>query len=237
MKSSNNDIAKYWDSVGHKYNSKWENGSMFWMSRQEINFIDKYSSSLNKDQADCLDVGSGNGRIIDNLLKIGFKKISSVDISGEMVSVLKRKYKDEKRVLSVKQVSSINDINSNYDLVTAIRVLKYNSDWQENIRHIINSLNKNGIMIFTMPNRASISVFAKYPIETYMTSASELTEYLEELPVEILSMTSKFRLPDFLYHSDLLSRIKFIATIEKLLDKLLPKLFAGRLFFVSVKKL
>ncbi len=237
MKLSNKKIvSNYWDSVRGNYSNLWTGGSKPWMSRQEANFILTNTKSIDRNEASCLDVGSGNGRIIEILLASGFSKIFSVDVSKEMVEYLREKFNEEQRIKKISKIETISAIQGKYDLITSIRVLKYNSDWRDGLKHLVDRLKPNGYLIFSIPNSASINVFAKCPIKMYRANISELRKLFAHLPVEVVSIKTLFRLPDILYWSKFLAKIRFVSFIENLLSKIFPDVFAGKLFFVAIRK-
>jgi len=235
MKKSNTD---YWNSVGSSYNDKWAGGSMMWMDNSEKDFIIKSLKSLNKVDSVSLDIGSGNGRIVDFLIELGFTHINAVDASIEMVSFLKEKYKKNDNVESTLKINSMDDVSGKYDLITAIRVLKYNETWKEYITKSVEKLNSGGVFIFTFPNKYSLSYFAKnrYPVKTYITDRKELEDLLKEMPVDIMAFQTMYRLPDIFYHSRILGMLKVVPVFEKILSLILGPIKFGRLFFVAIKK-
>lgn len=236
MKLSNRSPMGYWDSVASKYKDSWLGLSKEWMCSQERKFIKNAAEKVSVEHSHCLDIGSGNGRIIDILLDIGFKNISSKDISGEMVTYLRDKYREVKSVTSIEKIGSISDINEKYDFITAIRVLKYSKTWKEDLRNLVNSLNQGGVIVFTIPNLYSTTFFAKYPITKYKTNIFSLRTYLKKLPLEDIRIFSKFRLPDFMYSSKIGLNTSLVKNTELFLDILLPSWFLGKIFFVEGKK-
>ena len=89
----------HWNELGDKYPRAWEKEAKQWMSQRELNFISDY---FRKENMVVLDIGSGNGRILDYHLKCGHaKKIYGIDISEEMVKICKKRFKNNEQVMNV----------------------------------------------------------------------------------------------------------------------------------------
>lgn len=235
--ASNNETSKnvrsHWNKVGSEYSDSWRSGAKPWMSEQELKFIEKHIPK-NKSSR-CLDIGSGNGRIIDRLLSNGLSNITGYDISDEMVRFLSDKYKNRPDV-NVSKIEHMLDVKGNYDLMTLIRVLKYNKDWRDSLSYLISLLNKDGVMIFTIPNKYSTVALAKYPIFKDKISIGELNALLERDDIEVLEIDSKFRLPDIFYSLGGGVLPKYVIAKESILIRILPKRWFGKIFFVAIRK-
>lgn len=67
--------------------------------------------------------------------------------------------KDQKHLVVCNISKDKLPFKRNFDFISAVRVLKYNKNWQEIIGKIINHLHNEGIFVFTMPNKNSLLRF------------------------------------------------------------------------------
>lgn len=236
-----NDTNKdHWDELASNYSKAWEGYGKNEMNEIEKGFIVKYLKKSNQNLL--LDLGIGNGRILETLLenaKIN-SEIFGLDISPKMVAICKEKFKNIQKIKELKTCDIANEtvpFNKNFDFITAIRVLKYNKNWKDIIKNIYKELNHNGIFVFTMLNSRSINRFFKYTIPLYRTNIKELRKVLAESGFKILEIRSFTKLPDFFYNH---SKNKFFAKLvifsEKLLEIIFGKVFLGRILFIAVKR-
>lgn len=236
MKYSN-EVKEYWDGIGSEYQNFWHSPSQLQMSNLETNYI---SSFINSKKCSVFDYGIGNGRIIDVILSKtdAGSQIYGTDISDSMVSYCKTKFVNEKRVkiYPVESIfSQVGDIL--FDVVTSIRVLKYNTDWVEHLKRLAKSTKLGGLLIVTMPNPVSTTIIYR-PRKTYIKkTAVEMTKVFNECGFEVLDIRGFARIPDLFYRIDssLISRI--VCTFEKFFNVILgTTLFQKELFYV-VKKI
>jgi predicted TPR repeat methyltransferase len=118
-------------------------------------FIDKYS---NHDFR-ALDLGCGSGIFTIYLSERNGFTIG-LDASAEML----KKCQEKKRNTGASHVDFINcninalkqSLNDNVDMIICSSVLEYLDDFDESLELISSSLNKNGLLIFSMPNKRSL---------------------------------------------------------------------------------
>jgi 2-polyprenyl-3-methyl-5-hydroxy-6-metoxy-1,4-benzoquinol methylase len=243
MKSSIN--KTYWNQYGKDYSRVWESKAKSELLSKELNFITSYLKSIKA--ITILDIGVGNGRILTRLNKESEKnaQIYGIDISDEMVRICKDLFKDKKKIKQIKVCDVSREdisINTTFDFVTTIRVLKYNKNWREIIKKIYKKLNKRGVFIFTMPNIKSVSrlhkdKFSNGELEIQYTDIQELYQVLQSIGFQVLEIRSLSRIPNFFYdlhNSD--SYVKTILGIESLLDKTLGTTNFGRELFIACQK-
>lgn len=85
--------SSYWDNV---YQSKNEN-EVSWFQQEpskSLELIDEMKLSLDSE---IIDIGAGESRLVDSLLKKGFKKISILDISSASLEKLKLRVGDNSK--------------------------------------------------------------------------------------------------------------------------------------------
>lgn len=238
----NNIKRNYWSNIGTSYNNTWKLKTRKEMAKRELGFINYYLEKYEPEKI--LDIGVGTGRILDNLAKntSNNTEIYGIDLAEEMVSFCRQKYKKNKKVKLIKtcDISKENiNVGNKFDFITAIRVLKYNKNWQEVLKKIYKKLNKRGVLIFTMPNYNSINRFVKHKIPTYRTTVNELKNVLRNTGYEILAIKSFSKLPDILYDYLFPNSYLFAKTIiflEKALELMLGKTLMGRILFIAVIK-
>lgn len=242
MKKNNKNLENknHWEDLGSNYSNVWVSKAKHYMDDNEQKFITKNLMLSKRDNI--LDIGVGNGRIINTITK-NLKTSSAlygIDIAEEMINICKKKFQDNNLVKELKVCDiSNNEIpyNLNFDFVTAIRVLKYNKNWENVLQKIYDKLNEGGIFVFCVLNENSLNKFARYPIPLYKTTKEKITNQLESIGFEVLETKTFTRIPDVFYDfSNNYFYVKMIITFEKLFQIILGKTFLGRIIFISVKK-
>lgn len=230
---------KHWEKIGKSYSKFWKSKAKQEISKKELNFINKY---LQKNKGEyILDIGVGSGRIIENFLSNSkVKEIYGIDWAGSMVDFCRNKFRNDKKVKDI-LVCNISEENlpfdRKFDFISAIRVLKYNKNWLQIIGKIVSHLNKDGIFVFTIPNKNAILRFTTPETAIYTANKGEIVKLIEAESGEILKITTFTKLPDFFYDlSDNKLYVKAILFFEESLRKILGDIFLGRAFFVAVRK-
>ncbi len=235
----------YWEECNINYSKVWQTWGRQEMSIRELNFINEYLSKYSPHRI--LDIGVGNGRILENLIKFSSEQaeIFGIDVSEQMVNICREKFKNESKIkqISVCDLSQENIcFNENFDFTTMIRVLKYNKNWREMIKKVYDKLNPAGVYIFTMPNKISVSgfsgdTFSEQNIPILYTSQVELRKVLANADFKLVEFRAFSKMPNFLYHiCQNKLYVKYLLFVEKVLEKILGKSFLGReLFVVCIK--
>jgi ubiquinone/menaquinone biosynthesis C-methylase UbiE len=228
----------HWNNVGANYAQTWLYPSKELINKEELNFVTK----VMKDQDfDILDIGIGTGRIIDAFLKASVKSnIYGLDISKEMILYCKSHFENSVQVKALK-VSDVSKLpipyRKKFNLITAIRVLKYSENWQEIIEKLSRQLRTGGILIFTMTNSNSINRFGHYKILHQRETIKELETIVTGLGLSVTDMRTFSRLPDKLYFiSQSAMYIALINTIEKVLKIFGKTKFGREIFVCAIKK-
>lgn len=235
----------YWDEFNSNYSKVWETTGRREMSKKELNFINKNLEKYSPRKI--LDIGVGNGRIVENLRKFSNTdaEIFGIDVSAEMVNICREKFKNESKI---KQISvcdlSLEEISftEKLDFATMIRVLKYNKNWPEMIKKVYAKMNPGGVYVFTMPNRISISgfsgdTFSDQNIPILYSSHFELRQIVREIGFKTVEFRAFSKLPNFLYH--ICQNGCYVSSLllaEKILEIIFGKSFLGRELFVVCKK-
>lgn len=225
-----NNIKKHWDSVGG------EDYQYFWrsslahrnLSEREQQFIKKFIPSK---AIRALDFGIGSGRILDVLLKNTNpeSKIYGLDISEAMVKYCQEKFGMNKKIKGIKVVKNSQDIDDYYkikfNLITTIRVLKYNSDWKKILINLFKIIQEDGIIIFTMPKKYLISRLYKLKSPFRMT-IGEIKKIAKQNNMKIFEIKGFAKIPDFFYGIN----NKLFSKIVLLCENVLRFIFGERLF-------
>ncbi len=230
---------KHWEQIGNSYNAFWKSRAKQELSKKELGFINKYLKQTKSQYI--LDIGVGSGRIIENFLADSkVKGIWGIDWANSMVNFCNNKFENNKKVqkLAVCNISKDNlPFTRKFDFISAIRVLKYNQNWQEVIGKTINSLSSNGIFVFTMPNKNSFLRFSTPETLIYNTTKSELEKVIQKQNGEIIQTTSFMKLPDVFYDiSDNKLYVNILLRFEQVLKIILGDTFFSRIFFIAVRR-
>ena len=225
---------RYWDIFSSTYSDVWEKdyGRKI-LNNKELSFIEKYIAIKKKklNKMDYLDIGCGTGRIIDYILKKDsmLQSIVGVDLSSEMLSKSKERFKHNKKVsfeLFDIERQKLDKIGK-FDFCTAIRILKYCKDIKKTIKNISSGINDDGIIIFTITNVYSVAFFDFIKIGHYKQSNNYIKKILYENGFRILEVEGFQKLPDPVY--SIFGKSKIIGKVFKLED-LLKKIFGKTTF-------
>ena len=101
------------------------------------------------NQRSALDVGAGTGNLTGKLLQMGYR-VTAVDISAEMCTILQRRYQSfiENNKLSIVKSPIENlafDIGK-FDLITCYSVLHHLPDYTTTLRRLSVFLKKGGVI-------------------------------------------------------------------------------------------
>ena len=105
----------------------------------------------NANPQNILDIGSGPGIIIEELLNRG-AKITAIDIAPNMIKLLKNRFKHINLVAKTGNIENIDSPNNSYDYVTALGVLEYLETDEKALSEIKRVLKENGEAIISFPN-------------------------------------------------------------------------------------
>ena len=242
MKSySTESNIKYWDQWNIKYSDVWKTTARQIMSKKETGLISKELRKLKA--TNILDIGIGNGRILEilNNKSVPKAKIYGIDISGEMVKICQNKFTNQFKIVQLKTCDlSVQGLpfKVKFDLVTSIRVLKYNANWKKMIKRVFDRLNPGGVFIFTMPNKLSVSglsgdTFSDNNSPIIYSNILELKKVTSDTGFSGFEVLAFSKLPNFLYHmSNNRFFVKLLLSTETVLEKILGQSLFGRELFV-----
>lgn len=142
-----NPYKDHWENV---YNTKKEN-EVSWYQNTPQKSIDLIKS-INLDlESNIIDVGAGDSRLVDNLISLGFKNITVLDISSKSIEKAKIRLGEKSELINW-VVSDINDFQSDatYDLWhdrAAFHFLKSTEKIKSYIKLVNKLINKKGNLI------------------------------------------------------------------------------------------
>src|SRR3989339_1230640 len=149
--SKNETTKNYWDNYNIKYTNNWVGASKKALSELEINFLYKHLHQQHPQRI--LDIGVGNGRILSGLIASSNNnsEIFGIDISEKMVEICNQNFSGQTKIkgLAVCDISCEPAPYIDLDLVSAIRVIKYNKDWIKILENVSKSMKQHGIFVFT----------------------------------------------------------------------------------------
>jgi ubiquinone/menaquinone biosynthesis C-methylase UbiE len=122
-------------------------------NKQEQKRIDSTLKVIDKLVADnqrkALDFGAGTGNLTGKLLRMGYH-LTAIDISAEMCTILRKKYKTyleaEKLTIINSPIENVSFDKGEFDLVTCYSVLHHLPDYVDAVRRLCVFLKKGGVM-------------------------------------------------------------------------------------------
>lgn len=236
-----NHIRHYWEKIGHKYAQTWQVGGRKYVSLLEQEFVENILKDFPKNNLKVLDLGCGTGRILAVLERS--EKINSLyglDFSQPMLDYCQKRFRKSKRV----EEFILSDIskklpfkNDYFDLITSIRVIKYNHNWPQILNECYRILQKGGILIFEMPNKNSVNRLAQYEVSICSTTEEQLRSILTKIGFKILTVAGGPALPGFIYDN---VKSKSIAALilktERVFKYFLGETLFARFIYVACQK-
>jgi len=223
-------IKKHWDSVGGEdYQYFWRSSlALKKLSEKEQQFIKKFIPSKT---IKALDFGIGSGRLLNVLLENtnSQSEIYGLDISEAMVKYCQERFGRNKKIKEIKVIENLQDVDNYYktkfNFITAIRVLKYNSNWRKILISLFEILQDNGIIIFTMPKKYLITRLSK-PQSPFRATIGEIKKIAPKNQMEILEIKGFAKIPDFFYRI----RNRLFSKIVLFSEDILRFMFGERIF-------
>ena len=104
-----------------------------------------------------LEIAPGTGRITEQLLSKTSKKITCVDISGEMLKELSKKswYESTKMDLIHSNILEYHP-SETFDFILFINAASHMENFEDIFSHVVKLLGKRGKLVFNVPNVNSI---------------------------------------------------------------------------------
>jgi 2-polyprenyl-6-hydroxyphenyl methylase/3-demethylubiquinone-9 3-methyltransferase len=124
-----------------------------------IKYILETLNKKNLNNTTVLDIGCGGGLVSEGLSNIG-ATVTGIDFIKENIKVARMHAKKNNLKINyfVKDFEK-EKITSKYDVIIILEVLEHLKNWEEFIKKIKLSLNKNGTLIISTINRNLVSKF------------------------------------------------------------------------------
>jgi len=183
--SAYNNLATTYDDDRYKKSSR------RWQDKMERSFVCQHVKSNSK----LLEVGCGTGRITRELLRTS-KSVTAVDVSGEMLKVMRSKLSFPNNLQTIE--TSIYDlpeqsILSDYDVVIGLRVLPHLEDTAKALNNMVRTLVPGGQAIFDLWNNQSLLGLGrrllgrKHRIPTFHHTYNQMHQLIKEAGLEIIN--------------------------------------------------
>lgn len=229
----------HWEQLGGSYEEGWQPPAKQLLSRRELDFVGRHLTDA--DRAAALDVGIGNGRILEFLLSNTSDTVFyGIDFAQSMVDVCRSRFIDDPRVAELRLCDINRDqvpFDLQFDFISAVRVLKYSPTWADGLATLIGRLTPGGTLVFSMPNRLSINRFSRpYSVPWYTTTPAELQERCRALGAPIVEMSGFPRLPYLAYNRAQGRLLTALQATERALAVVCGPTLFGRELFVAVRK-
>lgn len=97
-----------------------------------------------------LDVGCGAGLLAEPLARLG-AKVTAIDPTPELISVARDHAAGQGLDIDYR-VSTVEDLDGTYDLITSMEVIEHTADPQQFINDLAKRLSPNGLLMMSTPN-------------------------------------------------------------------------------------
>jgi len=226
----------YYDILGGKYVESYKSLGMKKISENEINFVLK--NIPKKPKINILEIGVGPGRISREVAEMDVN-FFGIDISKKMVNECRKNIKKLKSVKIFQHDASkkLPFKDETFDVVYSIRVLKYVDNFDEVLSEINRTLKRNGILIFSIPNKNSLNIFNIFSKVSYTrVTLKQLLKIIEKKGFYIIEIKGGPKFPDLLYKINNKLLLNLILIFERFIDFFF-KTLGSRIFFISIKKI
>lgn len=210
------------DRQASDYNTYRFIGGLSLVHAYEIEIISSWIKKIRlPENPTILDVGTGTGRILKELIKSNPKKIYALDLSSAMLTQLSKNYKKEISSGLIKPIiSSSKSIplrENSVDLTTSLHLFKHLPNPKPTIISISKTLKPRGYFIFDVLNINSIVRFNLRTCYAYSF-----------LNIETMLLESGLRIKDIVYLNNFGETIyyyvtKNFASALYLFDKMITK--------------
>ena len=195
-------IDQHFSKLNKNYFNYYDAEAMQRLNAFERQFIQNGIDLLKqKNTIDVLDIGIGPGRILSVHADRKNANLFGMDISNEMIQATKETLKAKERTATLAQGNFSEGLafgNQTFDIISAIRCLKYNANWKDILRNINQRHNTDGVLIFTMVNTyfiGNILSFLKRNVKEYPVTKKEIETELHSLGYDIVSFQQKGIVP------------------------------------------
>jgi len=201
----------------------------------------KYQHKLIKNfvKRKILEVGAGNGQIINDYVYDNNNEIVLLEINSDMHDLLKKKFNLNKNVKIIN--STIQNLNQQFDTILYLDVIEHIEDHEKEILDAYSKLENDGYLVFIVPAfqnifsnfDASVGHYRRYEKKFFLEFAKKnkikciKANYFDSIGYFIIIIAKLFNFMNFYIHKNkntVTLGIKFwnlLIPISKILDKIL----------------
>lgn len=183
-----------------------------------------------------LDIGTGTGRIVGSIVRQHSIEVVGVDLSRQMIDQARRRVKGVDFVLA--DADTLPFRSSVFDLVVAIRVLRYIPSWRRTIKEAGRIIRRSGCYVFNTSNKHSIQFLAYKKGVYFSLDVRGVLACLREKGFVVLRLKSQKRLPANLYRRiNSSAALKIASLLERIMDKVFPESILSTDVLIRARKL
>lgn len=172
-------ILKYIDSQFGNPRGVFGKIICFFMNKINKNMYQAVVSRISNEK-NILDIGYGNGYLIEKMYKKSGARIVGIDISNDMKTVATRRNQsgvDKGDIeLLIGDCCNLQFENKSFDIVTTINTIYFWKDTVQGLREILRVLNDGGLFYNVVYSK---EYFAKTPYTKEMYKVFDKSEYIE----------------------------------------------------------
>lgn len=172
-------ILKYIDSQFGNPRGVFGKIIFFFMNKINKNMYQAVVSRISNEK-NILDIGYGNGYLIEKMYKKSGARIVGIDISNDMKTVATRRNQsgvDKGDIeLLIGDCCNLQFENKSFDIVTTINTIYFWKDTVQGLREILRVLNDGGLFYNVVYSK---EYFAKTPYTKEMYKVFDKSEYIE----------------------------------------------------------
>ena len=231
----------HWEALGAEYSQGWASPCQQKLSQMEVSFVTDHLPQ--RSGMSVLDVGIGNGRILDALLaRNEVEAVYGVDIAPQMVDHCRARLAGNTKVKELFVCDIAREplpVPIGLHFVSAIRMLKYSPNWWEIVqRKLLAHLAVGGVLVFSMANAASVKRFSRpYAVEYFKTTEGELRQRLKGVDLELLEISGFSKVPDVFYRRCRRPVLtNSLLAVERKLDRAIGSSRLARELFVAARR-
>ena len=236
---SGGELRAHWESVGGDYTAEWDPPARSKLGDRELDFIVKHLTSTAGRRA--MDVGIGSGRILSQLIaRTEATEFYGLDIAQAMVDSTRERLAGEPRLKDLAVCNIAEEpvpFDVKFDCISAIRMLKYNANWRDIVAKLVDRLEPNGVLVFSMTNRNSLNRIGRaYAVPFDNATKKDLQALCDRLGLRTLEITGFTKLPHFVYSAKSEAVGRAALGIDHTLDRVLGGPALAREIFVAAQR-
>lgn len=208
------------------------------VSKDEASLLNNWILTYSQEQGLIfLDLGTGTGRVVVELIKHHPKKIYALDSSQTMLQFLKKTFPDEIKSKLIQPLNATSDKISledqSVDFITSFHLFKHLPDIKPTLQEAGRVLKPNGFLVFDVLNENSL---IKFNLGTCVAiSYTNLKQKLDLAGFEVVASRHLHPLGETVYNLFGGAIADQIHIIDNIILSLLPNL-GTKIFMLARKK-